>query len=376
MVAADHRSAHPNVPGVPWWGAVLIAVTATAIGFAYDAGSGDKELSNVFAALYLIGCVTAVLAVRQDGIFSAVVQPPLILFVSVPGAYWLFHGAKVGGLKDVLINCGYPLIERFLLMLFTSAIVLLIGVARWFFGAPKRAALNTPATDKATATSRFSSIGDTITTKMSGLFTASSDDEADEQDVPRRRHAIDRPSTAAATAERTRATKSTKATKATKAAKRTETTRSRHARPPLTEVIEPVVERPRRQRATTRRGEPPAEPRRRRGTSPGETPRTPRDPYDRRDPYERGEPHDRRGRGGGYDPLEPYDAPSRRRRAGTNGTYTSSTHHPISRVRYRGSVEGADEPVGRQASIDEPGEEQRGRRRPRSWQAETWEYDI
>ena len=373
MVAADHRSAHPNVPGVPWWGAVLIAVTATAIGFAYDAGSGDKELSNVFAALYLIGCVTAVLAVRQDGIFSAVVQPPLILFVSVPGAYWLFHGAKVGGLKDVLINCGYPLIERFLLMLFTSAIVLLIGVARWFFGAPKRAALNTPATDKATATSRFSSIGDTITTKMSGLFTASSDDEADEQDVPRRRHAIDRPSTAAATAERTRATK---ATKATKAAKRTETTRSRHARPPLTEVIEPVVERPRRQRATTRRGEPPAEPRRRRGTSPGETPRTPRDPYDRRDPYERGEPHDRRGRGGGYDPLEPYDAPSRRRRAGTNGTYTSSTHHPISRVRYRGSVEGADEPVGRQASIDEPGEEQGGRRRPRSWQAETWEYDI
>jgi high-affinity Fe2+/Pb2+ permease len=36
---------HPNVPGVPWWGAVMIAVTATAIGFAFDAGGG-KELTQ------------------------------------------------------------------------------------------------------------------------------------------------------------------------------------------------------------------------------------------------------------------------------------------------------------------------------------------
>ena len=57
----------------------------------------------------------------------------------MPGAYCLFHGRKVGRLKDILINCGYPLIERFLLMLASSA-VLLIGMARWYFGLSDRAA--------------------------------------------------------------------------------------------------------------------------------------------------------------------------------------------------------------------------------------------
>ncbi len=102
---------------------MVVAVTGTAAGFAFDAGSG-KELTTVFAALYVLGCVVAVLAVRQSGVFTAVIQPPLILFCAVPGAYWLFHGAKFTGLKDLLINCGYPLIERFPLMLFTSGGVL------------------------------------------------------------------------------------------------------------------------------------------------------------------------------------------------------------------------------------------------------------
>jgi len=44
---------------------VLIATIATAIGYAIDAGSGHKELTHVFAALYITGCVVAVLVVRQ-----------------------------------------------------------------------------------------------------------------------------------------------------------------------------------------------------------------------------------------------------------------------------------------------------------------------
>ena len=86
----------PTIPGVPWWGAVLMAVTFTAIGFAFDAGSGAKELTLAFAAAYAVGCIAAVLAVRQTGIFTAVIQPPLILFVAVPGAYFLFHGGDDG----------------------------------------------------------------------------------------------------------------------------------------------------------------------------------------------------------------------------------------------------------------------------------------
>ena len=137
-MTADHRSAHPNIPGVPWWGAVLIAATLTAIGFAYDAGSGAKELSAVFAGTYIVGCILAVLAVRQAGIFTAVIQPPLLLFACVPTAYFLFTGSQLSNLKDTLINCAYPLIERFPLMFFTSAVVLLIGMARWYTGMSSR----------------------------------------------------------------------------------------------------------------------------------------------------------------------------------------------------------------------------------------------
>lgn len=133
-VAADHRSILPNAAGVPWWGAVAAAAVATAIGIAFEAGSGGKELSAVFAALYVMGCVAAVLTVRQSAVFTAVIQPPLVLFFAVPGAYWLFHGAAFMGLKAIAINCGYPLIERFPLMLFTTAAVLLIGMVRWYLG--------------------------------------------------------------------------------------------------------------------------------------------------------------------------------------------------------------------------------------------------
>ncbi len=132
-VTADHRSIVPSVPGVPWWAAVVVAVTGVAVGFAFDAGSG-KELTSVFSGLYVVGCLAAVLAVRQSGVFTAVIQPPLILFCAVPGAYFLFHGAKFTGVKDLVINCGYPLIERFPLMLFTSAGVLLVGLVRWYLG--------------------------------------------------------------------------------------------------------------------------------------------------------------------------------------------------------------------------------------------------
>ena len=116
------------------------------VGYAIDAGSGHKDLTDVFAVLYIAGCVVAVLVVRQSGVFTAVIQPPLILFCAVPGAYWLFHGGKVGNLKDLLINCGYPLIERFPLMLGTAGGVLLIGLIRWYFGLTHRA---TNSTDEA-----------------------------------------------------------------------------------------------------------------------------------------------------------------------------------------------------------------------------------
>jgi hypothetical protein len=295
--------------------------------------------------------------VRQTGVFTAVIQPPLILFVSVPTAYFLFHGAQLTGIKDTLINFGYPLIERFPLMFFTSAAVLLIGMGRWYYGmSSRRGAARSGATDaKEKTSSRVSS----VTSKMSSLLTgeaADSDEDAVDAKESRRKHTIERP---------TRATKATKANKAAKSAERTTRTprttkraapsRSRHTRPPDTEIIEPVADRPRRSR-TPRQSEqppiPPAEPRRRPRTSSTREPRKAVPPDDRRAGHERPE---RRRRFDDYPPREPHVS---------NG---NGTHHPVSRVRYRGSADDSDDRA-------------EYRSRPRSsrsgWEADSWEYDI
>jgi hypothetical protein len=339
VVSAQRRSIHPNVPGVPWWGAVLIALTATAIGFAFDAGGG-RELTHVFAAMYVIGCIVAVLMVRRSGVFTAVVQPPMILFVAVPGAYFLFHRGDIKSVKDILINCGYPLIERFPLMVFTSGIVLLIGLSRWFVGSKESAETAEAQPEKPDGPSRFAG----LTAKIAGYFGAG--DDGDEQ-APTRRHA-----------QRARPARSAWPAKA--AAKRSESTRSRRARPPLIDD-DLAPERPRRPRSVPswEPDEPIDYPRRRSSA------RTSRNPYERREPYERRAPHDRRGRHESHDLFEPYEVPHRRR-PGTNGAaVTNGTHHPISRVRYRGSP-----------TETEPRHERPSRPRSRSWEADDWEYDI
>jgi hypothetical protein len=368
--AADHRSIIPDISGVPWWGAVVVAVTGTAAGFAFDAGSG-KELTTVFSALYVAGCVAAVLAVRQSGLFTAVIQPPLILFCAVPGAYWMFHGAKFTGLRDLLINCGYPLIERFPLMLFTSAGVLLIGIVRWLSAMViRRPATATAEADTASDNTQPSGLADRLA-PVFRIFTnfrrESADDTADEAAKPRSRraHAVGRS---------TKPARSANSAASRRTAKRPAASRSRHIRPPLDEAPEPTLERARRPKRTTRTREfDGSEPPRR---------RVPRDPNPRdrpareirRDPHSRrGRPTPRSSRFDPYEPLEPYEpyeppAPTepRRRSMPSGASGSTATHHPISQVRYRGSTR-ADE------SRNEP--------TPRPWRlresaADSWDYDV
>jgi hypothetical protein len=183
---------------VPWWGAFLIAITATAAGYAIDAGSGHKELTHVFAVFYISGCVAAALAVRQEGLFTAIIQPPLILFCAVPGAYWLFHGRKVGHLKDLLINCGYPLIERFPLMLGTAGGVLLIGLVRWYFGMSYRTAAAADTEDDAAADAETPAKS-RLTAKLNSLLgLGSQEDGSDDATGANRTRAAGPPRKAAA----------------------------------------------------------------------------------------------------------------------------------------------------------------------------------
>ncbi|BBY14590.1 hypothetical protein MLIT_01820 [Mycolicibacterium litorale] len=373
---------HPLFPGLPWWGAVVLAFTTTAVGFAFDAGSGSRELSSVFSACYVLGCLLAVLVVRQAGIFTAVIQPPLLLFVTVPGAYFLFHGSEINGLKDLAINCGYPLIERFPLMFFTSAAVLLVGMARWYLGMSSRhgAAVSAPASTTAKAKTMKESpaaggLVATLKNKVSGLIAApaSPGDEQDDE-PPRRARNSQRPrrTTKPGTDDRARAGRETaRGAAARKPAKRTGTpSRARHNRPPETEIIEPVVDRPRRPRSTSRTSESPEPRRRTRAQTPrdGREPREPRKvpPRERRSAYERPERTERserrperRSRSEGYDPYESYEPLEPRSRNG------SSSHHPISRVRYRGAE---DE--------DERTQDRSRPRARRSWDADAWEYDV
>ncbi|HET9876569.1 MAG TPA: DUF6542 domain-containing protein [Mycobacterium sp.] len=348
-VAADHRSIHPGLPGLPWWAAVVVALTTTVVGFAFDAESNGKELTNVFAAMYVLGCVAAVLVVRQSGVFTAVIQPPLILFGAVPGAYWLFRGATFTGIKDILINCGYPLIERFPLMLFTSAGVLLIGMGRWYFGMATQAA--TPkASDETTPAgpARLASIAAKLAAKLTAVLNREPAHAIDTS-ASRRRRAGDRPG---------------RSTAARGSGKRSAPTRSRHVRPPLGDTAEREADRPRRRRTAPTRGEEPPTLRR---------PRPPRD-FDRRgqpprearrDPQLRaGRPTARSNPMDSYQPVEPPDRSPRHREASkaTNG----ATHHPISRVRYRRPDPG-----------DQPGAEQPGRPpEPHQGGADSWRYDI
>ncbi|MEO8815750.1 MAG: DUF6542 domain-containing protein [Mycobacterium sp.] len=355
-VAADHRSIHPGLPGLPWWGAVAVAVAATAVGFAFDAGSGNKELTGVYATLYVLGCVAAVLAVRQSGLFTAVIQPPLILFCSVPGSYWLLHGATFTGIKGIVINCGYPLIERFPLMLFTSVGVLLIGMIRWYLGMVTHSTA-AKTDDGATTRPRRP----TLTDKIGAMIAATLNRDP--------AHAID------TTTSGERRTDS-RARRTTDAARRsgrrtTASTRSRRFRPAADEAAD-LRERPRRRRSTPDQGEAPP-PRRR--------PRPPQDsagngqpaPRDRRDRYSRADrPIPRDNRTESYQPAEPSQSLPRRRQepSPTNGHTSrfSATHHPVSQVRYRKTDSGNESREAREAG---PGSQNRS-----DDDASSWRYDI
>jgi hypothetical protein len=345
VVAADHRSIVPSVPGVPWWAAVVVAVTGVAAGFAFDAGSG-KELTSVFSGLYVVGCLAAVLAVQQAGVFTAVIQPPLILFCAVPGAYFLFHGAKFTGVKDLVINCGYPLIERFPLMLFTSAAVLLLGLVRWYLGMvqSRRAAADI---DDAPDTEE-KRLG--LVARLASVFRRDPGDEETPEKAARprarREHAVERSARSTAAERRTGRRPAT-------------SSRTRRPRPPLDadDAAGPTRDRTRRRPTREFDGD---EPPRRSGMprDPELRGRPPREV--RRDPNaRRARPTPRTSRFDAYEPVDSPPPPPRRRPP--NGD--TETHHPISQVRYRKAA-GGDE------SYDERP------RRPRKPSADSWGYDV
>ncbi|WP_062995416.1 DUF6542 domain-containing protein [Nocardia mikamii] len=133
-VPASHLSIIPSVPGIPAGAAVLIAVACTFIGFFIDSGNSGKELTHVFAAFYIIGCVIAACVVRYRGLFTTMVTPPLLLFIAVPLAYQQLTGHSSTSVKDILLNLAIPLVNRFPTMALATVLVLGVGALRvWLY---------------------------------------------------------------------------------------------------------------------------------------------------------------------------------------------------------------------------------------------------
>jgi hypothetical protein len=329
-VAAEERSRIATATGVPWWGALSIALTATLLGIAIEVGSGHRELGAIFAACYAIGCLAAVLAVRRSGIFTAVIQPPLLLFVGVPLAYYLMHDSAFGGLKDILITCGYPLIERFPLMLFTSAAVLLIGLVRRYLvmSAPGRPQTAPPA-------ARRPGLLAVLTTKMASAFAGNGSVDEDPGARPARpRHVVNRGDAKRPPRPQQRKTRV-----------------ARPTRPPAESFAQFAPDfreaPPRRRESAHRSGrddEWAPEPRRR-SREPGEPRRTP--PPPRRERPEYRDQNQRPTRGSRFAPYEVGRDYQSRPPYGPNAAYeprrrpppagAGEAYHPVSRVRYRDS---------------------------------------
>ena len=362
-MAADHRSILPSIAGLPWWSAVAVAVVATAIGVAFDAGSGDKELTIVFSALYAMGCIAAVLMVQQSAVFTTVVQPPLILFISVPSAYWLLRGGGFPGLKAIVINCGYPLIERFPLMLFTAAAVLLIGMVRWYLGMLGGTAKRDVRDTEDDGTPKRATLSDRIGAMLTSALTRNPA-HAIEKPASREQRPGQRPRRATAEARRAarEGSGSRSRTRSTERSAAATPTRSRHLRPDM-DPRAAEHPRPRRRPAADGRDEAPQR-RRRPAPEARRRPRPPQDPARSADPLSRTnrDPHPR-----SYRPSDAPESMPRRRPAPTgaegrgNGT---GTRHPVSQVRYRRS--GADEADAAPRNRS---------RQPRDG-ADSWEFDI
>ncbi|GAA1997248.1 hypothetical protein GCM10009818_04310 [Nakamurella flavida] len=131
----------PTRKGGPWWSAVAIALVLTMVGAAAD-GVISGQLSWGLRLGFWFGVVAAVLFVRRGSLFTAMVQPPLVLV----------FGVLVGGIAFTATSGLYAtalrVIATFPTMLIGTLLVLMLGGIR-IYAQPLRR--STAARPRATA---------------------------------------------------------------------------------------------------------------------------------------------------------------------------------------------------------------------------------
>ena len=113
-----------TVRGVPWWGAVLIAVVFAAVGAAVDALAVGK-LGWGYRVAFPLGIAMAALAVRRGSIFTAMVQAPLVMAVTAVAALRILTSERIA-------TTAIALVDLFPLMVIGTAVGLLLGLIRIF----------------------------------------------------------------------------------------------------------------------------------------------------------------------------------------------------------------------------------------------------
>jgi hypothetical protein len=123
-------SALSTVSGIAWWAAVVLALAFTAIGVFADL-ERIYRLGFIFQICYFAGCLLAVLWVQRRGLFGPVVQPPLIMAVTVPCVVLILGGEVTGsGLTAKTLAVATPLINGFPTMAVTTGATVFVGCVR------------------------------------------------------------------------------------------------------------------------------------------------------------------------------------------------------------------------------------------------------
>lgn len=135
-VPADERSVLPTIRGVPWWGAVLIAVGATTLGAVISADT-SSSLGRAFKVCYLLGCVLAALCVRQRALFTAAAQPPLVAFVVGIVTLYTLSSDSAQGMRDIVLKVILPIATSFPWILLAFVLTLAVVVARLLLARPQ-----------------------------------------------------------------------------------------------------------------------------------------------------------------------------------------------------------------------------------------------
>ena len=129
-VGPGERSVVRTVRGLRWWAALTLAAVFTVVGVAADLlTSGD--LGVVFTACFAGGCILATAWARRDSLFVPLVQPPLLIAVTVPVVVVATGSLpRSGGAASALLAVGGPLVNAFPTLAVTTAICLALGFVR------------------------------------------------------------------------------------------------------------------------------------------------------------------------------------------------------------------------------------------------------